>query len=208
MTSNHDANQGGAIFLVGPGGVGKTTVGPLLAGLTAREFVDLDARFCTEIGVVDTVIAEQGYRAYCEANSELAAQIVNESRVSGPRPGNVVMATSSGFLAHHGCDDIVERNLALIRNTGTSVFLLPAADLDDAARVLTFRQVQRFPNRDVVAEYLIAHDRCGRYMASSDRMVLADCMPHEVANRIVVELMMGGADLVGAAHRASYERKS
>ena len=172
------------IFLVGPGGAGKSSVGPLLADLLQVTFVDLDTEFCGEVADIPTYIRERGYRAYCEANAVLAESIVNGSS------GDLVLATSSGFLVHDGCDDIVERNLALIRRTGTSVYLQPARDLDGAATVLAFRQVRRYPGLDLAAEAMIAHARCGRYETAADCTVLADCDPHEVANLISVELLL------------------
>ena len=183
------------VFLVGPGGVGKTSVGPLVAGLIDFPFIDLDGRFAEAHGPVTTYVNEFGYRAYCDANATVAERIANDAQ------GGIILASSSGFLAHDGCDDIVDRNVALIRRTGVSIFLLPAKDLDDAARVIAFRQVQRYPDRDLVAEYSIAQNRCGRYLASSDHVVMADGTSDEVAHRVIEVLAARvEADMAGSGN--------
>ena len=172
---NRDMN----VFLVGSGSVGKTTVGPLVADLVGLPFIDLDERFIEQIGMISDYINEHGYRGYAVANADLAEQIVNDD------DGNLVMATSSGFLVHDGCDDVAERNLGLIHRTGISVLLLPSEDVEQSARTLAFRQMARYPERDLIAEYCIALDRCGRYQTLADHVVLAGAEQGQVAMQIV-----------------------
>lgn len=179
------------VFLVGPGSAGKTTVAPLVAALTSRRAADLDGRFTEAYGEITGSIAGQGYRAYCESNSALAERIVHESSE------DLVIATSSGFLAHDGCDDIVERNVALIRRTGRSVCLLPHEDVDRAARILAFRQIRRYPDRDLAAEYTIAHDRIGRYLAAADHVVVSADDPRDTAHLVAARLLTGPLEVVG-----------
>jgi shikimate kinase len=166
------------IFLVGPGGAGKSTVGPVLAASLALPFADLDQEFCARIQHIPDYVDQRGYREYCQANSQLAATVVTE------RAEGLVLATSSGFLVHDGCDDIVERNAALVRRTGTSVFLLPHHDMEEAVHIVAHRQLQRYPGRDADAELRIARDRCHRYLAAADHVVVADAEPLEVAERV------------------------
>jgi shikimate kinase len=51
------------IFLIGPGGVGKTTIGRLFAPLLNLQFIDLDEEFCTRIGSVRSHLDRYGYLA-------------------------------------------------------------------------------------------------------------------------------------------------
>ena len=44
------------IFLIGPGGVGKTTAGAELARQLGCAFVDLDQQFMARVGQIDAVI--------------------------------------------------------------------------------------------------------------------------------------------------------
>src|SRR3990167_7159546 len=111
------------IFLVGPGSVGKSTVGPLLAERLGYICCDLDHEFCVQVGLIGDYIKEHGYRAYCEANAALCQRLV-EQAVSP-----TVFVTSSGFLVHEELPEIVERNKRLIAEYGIAVLLLPALDL-------------------------------------------------------------------------------
>jgi shikimate kinase len=170
-------DAGGSIFLVGPGSVGKTTVGPLVAAALGLRFVDLDGEFCASIALIPRYIADCGYPAYCEANASLAERIITSL-------GDIVLATSSGFLAHNDCDDVVTRNRALIRRTGRSFLLMPSARRDEAARTVARRQVERWPEREYSVEYDVAERRLQGYVACADEVVLAHAAPELVARRI------------------------
>src|SRR5437879_3438162 len=95
------------IFFIGPGSVGKTTTGRALAQRLGRQFVDIDAHFCERIAMIPHYIQDRGYVAYCEANSALADDLVNEY------PEDTVFATPSGFLAHAESPHLVAKHLEL-----------------------------------------------------------------------------------------------
>ena len=58
------------IFLIGPGGAGKTTVGHLLAARLGRAFIDLDARFAGKHGDISRFVDSFGYVVYARENVE------------------------------------------------------------------------------------------------------------------------------------------
>jgi len=64
------------IFLIGPGGTGKSSTGPLLAAIISATFVDLDLEVCDRIMDIPRLVETLGYAAYCEANAEVAEQLV------------------------------------------------------------------------------------------------------------------------------------
>ena len=66
------------IFLIGPGGVGKTVAGGELARLLDCAFFDLDQQFMARVGHIDAVIGDQGYGRYVELNAELFATLAEE----------------------------------------------------------------------------------------------------------------------------------
>ena len=80
------------IYLIGPGGVGKTSSGPKLAELLGREFVDLDEKFMSGRGHIGQYISEHGYAKYVRANSQLFFEHIDQSA----KP--LVAALSSGFI--------------------------------------------------------------------------------------------------------------
>ncbi|MCE8442605.1 shikimate kinase, partial [Rhodovulum sulfidophilum] len=57
------------IFLIGPGGIGKTSSGRNLAELLGREFIDLDEKFMSGPGHIGQYISEHGYAKYVRENS-------------------------------------------------------------------------------------------------------------------------------------------
>src|SRR5690606_4023342 len=114
------------VFLVGPGGAGKSTVGRLLAPILGRHLIDLDTEFCGRVGQIDQYIRSPGYVAYKQANSRLARLLANE--VSRP----AIMVTSSGFLSLDNPPETLLENRNLMAQ-GYSICLLPDADPGIAA---------------------------------------------------------------------------
>ncbi len=103
MTSQHPTEK--HVFLIGPGGVGKTTLGPLLAPLTDATFVDLDEQFCERIAPIRHFLDEHGYAAYIRENASLFRILLEEAKPRSRR----VFALSSGFLATNVEAEIVSR---------------------------------------------------------------------------------------------------
>ena len=168
----------GVAYLVGPASVGKSTTGPIVAELCGLPFADLDLEFCDVVGLIPEYIAGHGYAAYCAANAELAARIVGQSP-------DLVLATSSGFLAHDNQDDVVARNQQLIRGTGYAFLLRLSLNDEAAAMIMAKRQAARWPGRLVDREYEIARTRIGRYAQSAAHVVSAEGPPSEVGLRVI-----------------------
>lgn len=99
----------GNIYLVGPMGVGKTTVGKLLATRLQREFVDLDdaieARSGANIPWIFDVEGEAGFR---RRESELLAELASDN--------SLVVSTGGGVV-------LSEANRRIMQDTGIVVFL-------------------------------------------------------------------------------------
>jgi hypothetical protein len=80
------------LFLIGPGGVGKSTLGKALAARLGWELIDLDLVFCDRLAIIGDFIATHGYRAYRAANLALAETLV--AGIGTP----TIFVTASGFL--------------------------------------------------------------------------------------------------------------
>lgn len=82
------------LHLVGPGGAGKTSVGPILARRLGWQFVDLDECFISCEESIAASIEASGYRGYAKRN----IAVYREVRCS--LASCTVLALSSGFLTY------------------------------------------------------------------------------------------------------------
>ena len=102
-------NYSGNVFLVGPMGVGKTTIGRVLAELLGLEFFDSDREIETSTGAdipwIFDVQGESGFR-------------IRESRMIDQLSGkqNIVMATGGGAV-------LAEENRKRLKDRGVVVYL-------------------------------------------------------------------------------------
>lgn len=125
------------VFVIGPGGVGKTTTGKILAKLLGYEFVDLDEQFMTRVGHIGDYIKDVGYEDYCYENSDLFLTLLEEYH------DDVVIPLSSGFLVHNGLDVLVNEHRRLLKSCGITIRLLPSESLDECIEIIVKRQLQR-----------------------------------------------------------------
>ena len=63
------------LFLIGPGGVGKSTVGALLAQAMSYRFIDLDSEFCEQVLNIRQYIQRNGYERYVRENAALCSRL-------------------------------------------------------------------------------------------------------------------------------------
>lgn len=102
------------IFLIGPMGSGKTTVGRALAELLALEFVDIDQQIEARCGVeVDRIFEIEGEAGFRQRESDMLAEL------SG-RP-DTVLATGGGSVLNPD-------NRALMRRQGLVLWLRTSVD--------------------------------------------------------------------------------
>ena len=125
------------VFLIGPGGVGKSTSGKILAEKLGYELVDLDLEFMNRVGHIGSFIESFGYEQYAYKNSELFYSLLDNSNT------NFVFVLSSGFLVHKGLKELVSKHSKTLKISGTSVLLLPSKDINEAVEIVVKRQINR-----------------------------------------------------------------
>lgn len=125
------------IFIIGPGGVGKSTCGEILANLLGYYFIDLDVEFCKRVENVGSYINNFGYEKYCFKNSELFYKIIDQ------HVENFVFSLSSGFLVHENSDDLTLKHKQTLKDSGISVLLLPSESLEVSTNIVINRQLSR-----------------------------------------------------------------
>lgn len=107
-------NKGGNLFLIGPMGSGKTTIGRQLAALLHKRFVDADHEIERRTGVsIPTIFDIEGEAGF--RNREVA--VIDDLS----RDHDLVLATGGGAVLR-------EENRAALKSRGTVIYL--QADVD------------------------------------------------------------------------------
>ena len=173
--------QGEMLVLLGPGGVGKSTLGRSLAGTLAWPMIDLDIEFCDRIEVIGTFIGTHGYKRYRAENLALAERLIDEA------PPSTIFVTSSGFLAAApGTDD--RRRAGRLVATGYGVTLLPALDIGVATSIVVERQLTRGFGFERQSEEQKFRERFTIYRETGDMLVSSVAAPARIAAAVVASL--------------------
>ena len=169
------------IFLIGPGGVGKSTLGMALARQLDRPLLDLDLEFCSRIGTIGPYIAAHGYQAYRQANLDLALELARA--LAEP----TVFVTPSGFLAAQPHSDDYQTASALVA-TGYAITLLPTLDLALATAIVVERQMQRGFTSDREGEMAKFRHRFHIYRDAGDMLVVSTLPASQTATAVIAAL--------------------
>jgi len=151
------------IFLIGPMGSGKTTVGRGLAELLALEFVDLDQHIEARCGVeVDRIFEIEGEAGFRQRESDMLLELSGRN--------NMVLATGGGSVLNPD-------NRALMRRQGLVLWLRTTVDqqLERLARDRR-RPLLQAPDRRQRLQTLAA-ERDPLYAACADLIVDSSNVP-------------------------------
>jgi len=160
------------LFLVGPMGAGKSTIGRLLAAELQRDFYDSDheiqARCGADIPWIFDIEGEAGFR-------EREVQMIDElTRLDG-----IVLATGGGAVMN-------EANRRALRERGTVVYLQTSVDqqLKRTAKDRNRPLLRNTDPRAVLAELFERRDPL--YRATADLVIRTDRRgPRSVVNEIL-----------------------
>ena len=171
------------IWLIGPGGAGKSTTGPVLAQRLGLPFRDLDVEFVARFGGIDEFIAAHGYLSYARANVEAYASVVRDGSQG-------VMALSSGFMTYpldvHPGYAATRHEIAA---SPTTFVLLPSLDLETCVAETVRRQMGRpLPRRLASREEAVIRERFAIYNSVPAHKVETMRPPPDVAAEIVARL--------------------
>lgn len=148
------------IFLVGPMGAGKSSVGKALAAQLGMDFYDSDEeiekRTGVDIGWIFDVEGEEGFR---KREVSVIAELAKLS--------NIVLATGGGSVVTEEAQDVLKKN-GLIVYLNVSLSLQHNRTVNESRRPLL-----RVKNRQVVLEQL-HEERTPIYEALADYSVLTD----------------------------------
>lgn len=167
------------LFLIGPGGVGKTTVGPLIAEKLGRKFLDLDDIFCERLENISVYIQKRGYAEYVIANSDLFATLLAEQQEPS------VMALSSGFLYVEVLPKTVQKNRVRVTANGVSILLQSGQTPQDGVETVVQRQLSRGFDLKPEIERKKYLERAVVYAGIADFRVNSDRTPEDTADAIM-----------------------
>jgi shikimate kinase len=165
------------IFLVGPGGAGKSTSGKILAELIGVKFIDLDSEFCDRIDNIRSYIENYGYQKYCLTNSDLFYDILEELGE------DFVFVLSSGFLAYEN-SDLISKHKKTIEETGLSVMILPSESFEECRDIIVERQLSRGFGLKREKEIKTISERFDLYKNYGDIKIFSCENPDIIAMRI------------------------
>ena len=131
------------IFLVGPMGVGKTSVGRQLAGLLHRPFVDVDAEIESRCGAdIQWIFDMEGETGFRKRETKVLGDIVTNSVSS-------VIATGGGVV-------MTEENRKILQSSGQVIYLSVSKEqLYERMRGDKSRPLLQVENREQVIDDLI-----------------------------------------------------
>lgn len=163
------------VILVGPMGVGKTTIGRALAKLLHLEFVDSDQRIEDRTGVsISTIFDFEGEDGFRKREETIIEEL---TRLKG-----VVLATGGGAI-------LSESNRVAMRNSGIVVYLHAPVDMQmDRTRNSRNRPLLEGGDRREILEKLM-EEREPLYRQEADLVVVTDTRtPQAVAQDIAQEV--------------------
>ena len=166
------------IFMIGPGGVGKSTVGRTLSEMLGFGFIDLDQEFYNRYGRIGTFIDSKGYDSYCRCNSALFFEILKGN------PSKTVFALSSGFLVHENNKDLIEKHKQALKENGISVLLLPSESIEESERIVIDRQLLRGYELNEEREKEKFRSRFPKYLPLGDIKIFSSDLPDSIAETI------------------------
>jgi len=168
------------VHLIGPGGAGKTTIGPLLAQRLAWRFVDLDQVFIAQQGDVAAFMARHGYAGYAARNVEIYERL-RAAAITAITP--TVIAMSSGFMTYPA--GVNERYPALrdaIEADPLTALLLPSFELERCVELVVERQLARpYLNGDRARETRRIRERHPVFMALRCERFISEGEPFAIA---------------------------
>ena len=167
------------IFLIGPGGVGKTTVGKVLSEKIYYKLIDLDYEFTKQIGNIGEIINRQSLSYYHQLNSQLFFNLLKTSE-------NSIFVLSSGFLVND--EGVNALHLKSLKDSGISILLLPSSDNLESEEITVDRQMGRGQGYIREHEYLKIHSRLPQYLKLGDLQIFSQKSPENIADLIIQKL--------------------
>lgn len=135
--------ESGNLFLVGPMGAGKTTVGRVLAKLLKKKFIDLDSEIERRCGAdIPWIFDVEGETGFRDREAAVLAELCDQS--------DLVLATGGGAVLR-------PENRELLKRRGYVIYLAASAqELYERTRSDGNRPLLQVANRKEVIDRLLS----------------------------------------------------
>lgn len=149
-----------AIYLVGPMGAGKTTIGKLLAKQLNREFIDCDWYICEQTGAeISWIFAKEGEAGFRERETKALEELTELPKI--------IMATGGGAVTQEKNRELLKKGLVIYLRANVETQLArtkkdknrPLLQNDNPKAVLEALFEQRDPLYYEVADIVIPTGR-------------------------------------------------
>lgn len=117
------------LFIIGPGGAGKTTTGALVAQVLWYDFIDLDEKCAERIGNITQYVRTKWYEPYTKENEKVFNELISEISQQ------IVIVLSGGFIGYYPYEKL--------QQLGVCMVLTPHEDEEESVKTILQRQSSR-----------------------------------------------------------------
>ena len=172
------------VYLIGPGGAGKSTAGALLARELGYSLIDLDEYFVAHTGDISTYLWSHTYSEYATQN------FTNYRLAMGAISAPTVFVLSSGFMVYPaeidpgypGTRDSVEMD-------PLTFLLMPSFEFEDCVSMIVERQLSRpYLRSNRGSEERRIRERFCQYLALRCQRVSTGVAPERVVSELIARI--------------------
>ncbi len=172
------------IYLIGPKGVGKTSIGKILANKLGYRFKDQDILFYKKHGKISDYIINHGWLKFYSMQYKILKEISKEE---------TVIATGASIFLNKKGDKIDNKKIKQYRKKGIFVLLLPSRFIRKGANICFKRYKKR--NKRFFGNALPQHDfkkflkdynvRVKEYKGIADIVIYSNSSPDRISDKVL-----------------------
>jgi shikimate kinase len=172
------------VYIIGPGGAGKSTAGVRLARELGYGLIDLDEYFVAHSGDISAYLRSHTYTEYATRNFRNYREAI--SAISSP----TVFVLSSGFMVYPSkIDPDYPRARDAVERAPLTFLLMPSFDFEDCVAMIVERQLLRqyLPSNRGSEERRI-RERFGQYLTLRCQRVSTGVAPERVISELIASI--------------------
>lgn len=176
------------IYLIGPGGAGKTTLAKQFSKDFGAIYYDLDEHFMLNLGNISQFINTYGYKEYAIQNIELYQNLVKNI---DHNLINIVVC-SSGFMTYpNELTTNYHQIKTHIEDHYLTFLVLPSFELEICVKEIVNRQLQRkYLNGSATSEEHKIRNRFPLYINLKCQKILTNEAPSKIAFKLYKQIFL------------------